>query len=303
MKKMTIVVPERIQRGDTIGVAAPAGPFDRKTFSCGARILEDMGFKLFIPPGLFEKDGYLAGPDAHRVQSLNQMFADSSIDGIICARGGYGSMRILPLLDFKVIKNNPKVFIGFSDITALLSVLITRCNLVTFHGPVITSLVDASEETKRSLLGNVSSGKRLEILVPGGKTIKSGVATGQVCGGNLTMLSHLIGTSFAPGYENKILLLEDRGEAPYRIDRMLVHMKLAGCFRRIAGIILGSFEGCGPIEDIFKIIMNLLEGHSIPILGGLDAGHGRHNLTIPLGVEATLDADAHTLSYHQAAVI
>ena len=297
------MVPERIQPGDTIGVAAPAGPFDRKTFSCGARILEDMGFKLFIPPGLFERNGYLAGPDEHRVQSLNQMFADNSIDGIICARGGYGSMRILPMLDFDVIRNNPKVFIGFSDITTLLSVFFTRCNLATFHGPVITSLAGATEETKQSLLGNISSGDKLEIKVPGGRTIKSGVGTGQVCGGNLTMLSHLIGTSFAPGYKNRILFLEDRGEAPYRIDRMLVHMKLAGCFKRIAGIILGSFEECGPIEEIIKIIVNIFQDCPIPILGGLDAGHGKHNLTIPLGIEATLDADAHTLSYHQAATI
>jgi muramoyltetrapeptide carboxypeptidase len=212
-------------------------------------------------------------------------------------------MRILPMLDYDTIQNNPKVFIGFSDITILLSVLVSRCNLVTFHGPVVTSLADASEETKCSLFSNVTSQSNLEIKLSGGKTIIPGVAAGEVCGGNLTMLCHLVGTPFAPEFENKILFLEDRGEAPYRIDRMLVHMALAGCFKGISGVILGTFEECGPIEDVIKIIVEVFEKYSIPILAGLDAGHGRHNLTIPLGIEATLDANRHSLIYHRAATV
>ena len=117
------------------------------------------------------------------------------------------------------------------------------------------------------------------------------------------MLCHLVGTPFAPEFENKILFLEDRGEAPYRIDRMLVHMALAGCFKGLSGIILGTFEECGPIEEVIKIIVEVFEKYSIPILAGLDAGHGRHNLTVPLGIEATLDADRHLLTYHRAATV
>ncbi len=301
MKNEKIRVPAPIKAGDTIGIVAPAGPFDRKTFLRGARIIEDMGFKVFIPPAVFEKNRYLAGSDKHRVEYVNLLFADKSIDAIICARGGYGSMRILSMLDYDAIKNNPKIFVGFSDITILLSVLFTRCNLVTFHGPVVTSLADASEETKLSLLSNITSDNSLEIKLPSGRTIKSGVAAGDVCGGNLTMLCHLVGTPFAPDFENKILFLEDRGEAPYRIDRMLVHMELAGCFKGISGIILGGFEDCGPIEDLIEIIVELFDKYPVPILGGLDAGHGIHNLTIPLGIEATLDADRHSLVYHRAA--
>ena len=303
MKSEKIRIPARLKPGDTIGVVAPAGPFDRQTFLRGVRIIEDMGFNIFTPPGLFEKNRYLAGSDNHRVQFVNQLFADTSVDAIICARGGYGSMRILPLLDFDAIQNNPKAFIGFSDITILLSVLFSRCNLVTFHGPVVTSLADASEETKSSLLSNVTSDNNLEIKLLSGKTIIPGVATGEVCGGNLTMLCHLVGTPFAPDFENKVLFLEDRGEAPYRIDRMLVHMVLAGCFKGLSGIILGTFEECGPIEDVIKIILEVFEKYSIPVLAGLDAGHGRHNLTIPLGIEATLDADRHSLIYHRAATV
>jgi len=301
MKNEKISVPVRIKPGDTIGIAAPAGPFDRQTFFRGVRMIEDLGFKTFIPPGLFEKHRYLAGSDKHRVQLVNQLFADKSIDAIICARGGYGSMRILPMLDYGLIKNNPKIFIGFSDITILLSVLFKRCNLVTFHGPVVTSLADASEETKLSLFRNVTSDSSLEIRLAGGMTIKPGVAVGQVCGGNLTMLCHLVGTPFAPDFKNKILFLEDRGEAPYRIDRMLIHMALGGCFKGLSGIILGAFEKCGPIEDVIKIIAELFEKYPVPILAGLDAGHGSHNLTIPMGISATLDADRHSLIYHQAA--
>ena len=301
--KNKIRLPNRLKRGDTIGIVAPAGPFDRQTFLRGVRVMEDMGFQIFIPPGLFEKDRYLAGSDNHRVQFVNQLFADTSIDAIICARGGYGSMRILPMLDFDLIQNNPKIFIGFSDITVLLSVMFNRCNLVTFHGPVVTSLADASEETKHSLFSNLTSDSNPEIKLFNGKSIIPGVAEGEVCGGNLTMLCHLVGTSFAPVFENKILFLEDRGEAPYRIDRMLVHMELAGCFEGLSGIVLGDFEECGPMEDVFEIIVELFEKYSIPILAGLDAGHGLHNLTIPLGIEATLDADRHSLNYKRAATV
>jgi muramoyltetrapeptide carboxypeptidase len=300
-KEMKIRVPARIKPGDTIGIVAPAGPFDRQTFLRGVRIIEDMGFKTSVPPGLFEKNRYLAGSDSHRAQFVNQLFADTSVDAIICARGGYGSMRILPLLDYELIQNNPKVFIGFSDITILLSVFLTRCNLVTFHGPVVTSLADASEETKRSLVSNLTTDSNLEIKPFSGKTIIPGVASGEVCGGNLTMLCHLVGTPFVPDFVNKILFLEDRGEAPYRIDRMLVHMALAGCFKELSGIILGTFDECGPIEEVTEIIVEVFEKYSIPILAGLDAGHGPHNLTIPLGIEATLDANRHSLIYHRAA--
>jgi len=303
MKSEKIRVPARLKPGDTIGIVAPAGPFDRQSFLRGVSIIEDMGFQTFIPPGLFEKNRYLAGSDNHRAQFVNQLFADTSVDAIICARGGYGSMRILPMLDYDAIQNNPKVFIGFSDITILLSVLFSRCNLVTFHGPVVTSLAEASEETKCSLFSNVTSESNPEIKLFSGKTIMPGVAAGEVCGGNLTMLCHLVGTPFAPDFKNKILFLEDRGEAPYRIDRMLVHMALAGCFKGLSGIILGTFEECGPIEDVIKIILEVFEKYSIPILAGLDAGHGRHNLTIPLGIEATLDADRHSLMYHRAATV
>ena len=303
IKNKKIVRPARLQPGDTLGVVAPAGPCDRETLEQGLRVVEEMGFKPFVPPELIQTRGYLAGPDDHRAGFVNRLFADESIAGIICARGGYGTLRILPLLDFDVIENNPKVFIGFSDITALMSVFFNRCGLVSFHGPVVTSLADASGETRTSLFSAVTSTDKLEFRLCEAKTVKPGTATGKVCGGNLTVLSHLIGTPFAPCFENKILFLEDRAEAPYRIDRMLIHMKLAGCFDKTAGIILGDFEACGPTEAVLNIFADVFGDCPLPILAGLPAGHGKHNLTLPLGIDATLDADNHALLYHQAATV
>jgi len=298
-----IRLPARLKAGHRIGIVAPAGPFDYETFDRGTSILEKMGFEVFVPPELLEAKGYLAGSDQRRAQFVNRLFADKSIDAIMCARGGYGSIRILPLLDYETIADNPKVFIGFSDITVLLNVLTNRCGLATFHGPVVTSLVDSTAETRHALLQAVSSDAKLEVKVPAGTAVKAGSATGAVCGGNLTTLCHLVGTPYAPSFTNKILFLEDRAEAPYRIDRMLVHMKLAGCFESLAGIVLGSFEDCGSMESILNIVSEIFAPYPIPILAGFDAGHGKNNITIPLGVEATLDADRHILSYRQTATV
>ena len=296
-------IPDRLKPGAKIGVVAPAGPFNRETFFRGTQIFEEKGFEIFIPDGLLETEGYLAGPDEHRAELVNQLFVDTSVDAIVCARGGYGSLRILPLLDYDAIAENPKVFIGFSDITALLTVLFDRCGLVTFHGPVVTSLADAPESSVSCMFDTLMSDGKLEIEVPNGATLQPGTASGIVSGGNLATLCHLVGTPFAPSFAAKILFLEDRAEPPYKIDRMLMQMQLAGCFEGIAGVLLGSFEDCGSVEDIFRIIKDIFNDTRVPVLGGLDSGHGSLNLTLPMGIEATLDADRQVLSYHRAATV
>ena len=299
--EMKIRLPSRLKSGDKIGIAAPAGPFDRETFLRGIHIFEEKGLEVFLPDGLLDATGYLAGSDKHRAQLVNQLFADNSIDAIICARGGYGSLRILSLLDYNIIAENPKVFIGFSDISALLTVFFDRCGLLTFHGPVVTSLADANEFTIRSLFQTITSDGKLAIEVPNGITINPGTGSGILVGGNLATLCHLAGTPFAPSFRNKILFLEDRAEAPYKIDRMLMQMRLADCFEGLAGLVLGSFEDCGPVEGIVKIVKDIFGDFQIPIVAGLDAGHSGTNLTLPIGIEATLDADRQLLSYHRAA--
>lgn len=295
--------PPRLKPGDTIGIVAPAGPFDPKIFSQGLSTVESLGFRTRVSDEIFEKTGYLAGNDAQRARLVNRLFKDPAIDAIVCARGGFGCLRILPLVDFDVIRENPKVFIGFSDITALLTSITIRSGLVSFHGPVVTTLAKAPEITRNTLLGAISSDRPLEVQPANGVVIQAGRAQGPLIGGNLTTLCHLLGTPFEPRFKHRILLLEDRGEAIYRIDRMLFQMKLAGCFDGIAGLVLGSFEGCGSLDAVFQVFEEHFRDISAPILAGFDVGHGHQNLTIPLGIDAVLDTDRQLLSFTQPATI
>jgi muramoyltetrapeptide carboxypeptidase len=295
------VRPSRLKPGDTIGIVAPAGPFDSEKFMKGKTVLESMGFQTIFDEGIFQKHGFLAGTDIQRTDQLNRLFADPTVQAIACARGGYGSIRILSFLDFETIQKHPKIFLGFSDISALLSVLYDQCGLVTFHGPVVTTLAKATEKTIMAMKTALTSDAPLELTPEDGKVIKPGVCSGLVAGGNLTTLCHLVGTPYAPNFKGKILLLEDVGEMPYRIDRMLTQMKLAGCFNGITGLILGVFEECGHLNEIVEIFNNIFENANIPILAGFGMGHGEHNLTIPMGLGATLDTDKKRLLFHEPA--
>jgi muramoyltetrapeptide carboxypeptidase len=299
-RRLLLRKPRRLKPGGVIGIAAPASPFGRESFDRGVKVLHDMGFETVIPDGLSAAEGYLAGPDGHRAAVLQQLFEDAHVDAIICARGGYGSMRILPLLDYDRIAAHPKVFLGFSDVSALLSAITRRCGFAGFHGPVVTTLADASESTRTALLSAIASAAPLVLSPPSAVTVRPGRAAGVVCGGNLTTLCHLLGTPYEPSFRNRILFLEDRGEAAYRIDRMLTQLKLSGCLEGVRGLMLGSFIGCGSDQEIFEIVGNRFADASVPILAGLPAGHTEPNLTLPLGVQAVLDADRHTLSFECA---
>jgi len=289
LKKKSIR-PPCLKTGDTIGIVAPAGPFNPEKFVRGKAVLETMGFRIFYDESIFQQHGFLAGTDAQRADQMNRLFADPSVQAIVCARGGYGSMRILPLLDYQTIQLHPKIFMGFSDVSALLTMLYEQCSLVTFHGPMVTSLAGATEKTISSMRTALTSDGPLELVPEEGKTIKSGISSGILCGGNLTTLCHLVGTPYATNFKGKILLLEDVGEMTYRIDRMLTQMKLAGCFNGMAGLILGAFKKCGQLNEIVEIFDNIFHDADIPILAGFDIGHGKTNLTVPLGQDATLDA-------------
>ena len=268
----------------------------------GISVVEQMGFKVFTPKGLFEKEDYLAGSDEHRAQILNHLFQEPSIKAVICARGGFGSVRILSLLDYKTIRESRKIFLGFSDITAILTTFQTRCGLIGFHGPMITSLADANTESRDAMYKALTSNRKL-IIKPGkGLTLKSGVRAGTVTGGNLATLCHLVGTPFEPDLNGHILVLEDVGEPHYKIDRMLIQMKLAGCFKGLSGLVLGSFEDCGTLEGIYRIVERLFKEYDYPVLAGFEIGHGTTNITFPVGLKATLDADNHMLIYHSPAV-
>lgn len=299
-KKLKPLIPPRLRQGDTIGVVAPASHFDLKKFNRGIAVLESMGFNISIPEMLFDKNKYFAGSDFKRAEMVNRYFADPTIKAIICARGGYGSIRTLSLLDYKIIQKNPKIFVGFSDISALLSTLYLKCRLVTFHGPTVTTIGNSDNKTKDSLLSIITSDEKPKIAIKGGTTIYPGSSSGPVLGGNLRTLCHLLGTPFQPDFQECILFLEDRGEVPYRIDRMLSQMKLAGCFNGLAGLILGTFEDCGR-DDIIRLAIDIFKDDKIPILAGLEVGHGKRNLVVPTGLHATIHTDKKLLTFHEPA--
>ncbi len=297
IRKRKLLVPAKLKPEDTIGIAAPGSPFNLKEFKMGVSVLQSMGFKIYCPEGIFDKNGYLAGGDESRAAVLNDLFADRRIKAIHCARGGFGSMRILSLLDYDIICKNPKIFVGYSDATALLSSLYEKCRLVTFHGPMVTNLSEASNKTKLAMFSALTGSSDFEIKLKNGFSIKTGIASGTLLGGNLATLCHLIGTSFLPSYRGHILFIEERGEALYRIDRMLTQMKLAGCFDGLAGLLMGSFTDCGPAKEIYKVVAEVFDEMDIPILAGFNGGHGKENIAIPFGIETTIDAGRKNISF------
>jgi muramoyltetrapeptide carboxypeptidase len=297
-----LALPQALKPGDTLGIVAPASPFDQSSFDAGLRVLEAMGFNLIIPEDIFKKNGYLAGSDQCRADLINRLFTNSDIDGIICARGGYGAMRILPLLEADVIALHPKVFVGFSDITVLLGFLVKCCRMVAFHGPTVTTLGKGNPVTLHRFLSALTQPAPLSIAAASNTVIMSGKATGRFLCGNLTLFSHLLGTPFQPDFKNCILLIEDQGEAPYRIDRMLTQILLAGVFDGLAGLALGSFANCGSAEEIPRIVADRLGGLTIPILAGFDVGHQAVNMTLPVGLPVELDTHAGTLTFKGSAV-
>jgi muramoyltetrapeptide carboxypeptidase len=296
-----LIKPPVLRPGDTVGIAAPASPFDEDAFEAGLQTLRDMGFEIKVPGQIFEKQGYLAGTDRQRASLLIELFEDDTVQAILCARGGFGSMKLLPLLDFGLIKTHPKPLVGYSDITALLVAIYKKCGMTTFHGPLVTTLGKGSSETRFSFMGAVASSSPIRLKPKAPHIVHPGKATGPVLGGNLTVLTTLLGTPYQPSFKGHILFLEDRGEALYRIDRMLSQLQLAGCLDQVVGVVLGSFLDCGPLDQIHSIVRKAFH-KKVPILGGFDLGHGDENLTLPLGIPAELDTAAGALRFRETAV-
>ncbi len=282
-----------LKHGDTIGICAPSGSFDNNLFDKGLEVIREMGFNPSVPEDIYQTKRYLAGNDLLRAEVMNSFFADKNVKGIMCARGGFGAIRILDLLDWKIIQNNPKLFIGFSDITALLVTLVKLPLMKVIHGPNIISLAKAEQKTKDSLyeLLTIGSTSVSELSVDTPVIINKGSSKGKLAGGNLATLNHLVGTIYQPEFKDCILFIEDTGEAPYKIDRMLTQMKMAGCFKGIKGVVAGSFNDCENLEMVQEIIKEIFEEYNVPILAGLESGHGRINLSLPLGVDVKLTTD------------
>ena len=286
-----IIRPRVLKRGDTIGVVAPAGPFKKAAFDVGIKLINEMGFNTRVHPWAYQSERYLAGTDDHRATQFNAMMADESVQAVMCARGGYGAMRILDQLDFDAIESNPKPVIGFSDITAMHQVIQLKTGLVTFHGPMVTTLSKLTGLGRRSWYESLTGERDFSSLFSDLRVLKSGSAEGRLVGGNLATLCHMVGTPYGAAYKGAILIIEDVGEAPYRVDRMLTQMRLAGVLDGIAGLILGRFIDCGRFDEIDEIVAERFEDMEIPVLSGAPFGHGRENTLVPLGVPARLDGD------------
>ncbi|MBW2323471.1 MAG: LD-carboxypeptidase [Deltaproteobacteria bacterium] len=281
-----LLLPQPLTEGDIVGVAAPAGPFDETRFKAGLTRLESMGLIPRYSPDIFKRDGYLAGSDRSRAETINTLLADESVKAVFCARGGYGAMRILDRIDLELIQNKPRIMIGFSDVTALLLALHQAVGLVTFHGPVVTSLGQADKETVSTLKKLLFRQSVFPLIVSDFRVMLPGRAEGPLMGGNLTILIHLLATPTLPDLDGAILFLEDTGESPYRLDRMLTALRLSGTLERSSGLILGQFVNCGSSDEVNRVLeRNLTDFHG-PVLADFPVGHGARNITLPIGPNA-----------------
>lgn len=295
-----IIIPPRLRSGDTIGLVTPAAPIrDQALVTAGIRVLEEAGFRVKLPVELAQ-ERYLAGSDQARAQQFIEMWDDPEVRAILAMRGGYGAMRLLPFLDLQKFAANPKILAGFSDITILLNEIQRRTGLITYHTPVLTTLARSDETSQRSFLAMLT-GPVETIIPPDLQILTGGTAEGHLIGGNLASLSHLLGTPYEPIWQDTILFIEDIGEAPYQIDRMLTQLQVSGRLSRLSGLIMGSFSDDDEQEKEWsqQIWARALEltGGRIPLWANFPVGHGARNMTMPIGMVAVMAADTGQLEF------
>jgi muramoyltetrapeptide carboxypeptidase len=289
--------PAALGQGDTIGVVAPAAAVDEPSLAAGVRVLQHAGFRVRVGRAATQKSGYLAGSDSQRVADLHDMFRDPEIKAIVAARGGYGSGRLLPLLDHALIRQHAKIFVGHSDLTFLLNDLVQRAELVTFHGPMVCGL-QTRPEAAAFLLAMLSGGRAgWQQQVPA--VVREGSAEGPLAGGCLSVLVATLGTPYALDARGRLLFLEEVNEKPFRIDRMLTHLRQAGILDAVAGVIFGEMSGCvasdGERVSVQDVIGEAFAGAPYPVAFGLPSGHGQGTLTLPFGSRARLAGACLTL--------
>jgi muramoyltetrapeptide carboxypeptidase len=282
------LLPGKLFSGATIGVISPAGPVSEAETSAGLSLIEGRGFTIRLGRHLYQRNGYLSADDESRLEDLHEMFTDPEVKAVLCARGGYGTMRLLGTLDYNLIRSHPKIIVGYSDITALLLSVWRETGLVGFHGPMIRDCAEKGTNQMNGLM-DLLEGRSSPSVPLKGPVIREGTAEGPLVGGNLTMICHLAGTPFMPVLDGCILFLEDRGEQLYRIDRMLTQLALGGHLKRIAGLVTGGFIDCGDMSEIHKMFGEVTTDSGIPVASGLPLGHGSDNIALPIGVRAELN--------------
>jgi muramoyltetrapeptide carboxypeptidase len=288
-------------------LVSPSGPTPVEPVARGIELLTGWGLRPVLAPNAYARHGYLAGTDVQRAADLNTAFADPDVRGVICTRGGYGAQRVVDEVDMAAVRRDPKLLVGFSDITALQLALWRGARLATVHGPgagwrpertgpvSAESLRAALMTTDDVVLEPVGTEETAPVVVPG-------VASGPLIGGNLSLLTSSVGTRDMPDLTGAVLLLEEVEEPPYKVDRMLTHLRRAGVLAEVAGVAVGQFTDCadGWRVTVADVLADRLGDLGVPVLGGLPVGHGVGQLTVPVGVPATLDADAGTLTVSPA---
>ena len=311
---MEMLKPKPLRRGDTIGLVGISGAMhDPETkFEKMLEAIDALGYKMVIADSCREEYGYLSGTDASRAAGLNRMFRDDRVDAVVCMRGGYGVARMLDRVDFDVMRANPKLVLGYSDITALHTAIHMKVGMTTIHGPMpCTAWMDFDDFTRDSMLRALSSTEPLgQVHNPEGmepQCVVPGRCTGQLVGGNLTLIASACGTPFALDVEGKVLLLEDIGEYVYRLDSMLTQLRQAGMFEKCVGVVLGGFTNCTEEYERYAlhledIIRDIIVPAGKPVLANMSIGHTPSKITVPLGVQCVVDAEAGTLEFIENAL-
>ncbi|QSS99652.1 LD-carboxypeptidase [Pontibacillus sp. ALD_SL1] len=299
-----MLIPKRLKKGDTIGVIAPASPPNLDNVKKAIPFFEQKGLNVKLGPNVSRTYGHLAGTDEERLKDLHDFFQDPNIDGIICAGGGYGTARIADLIDYDLIRNNPKIFWGYSDITFLHTAIRQQTGLTTFHGPMLGSDIgkETFDDQSRAMFDQLFSPQTLnydESFSPL-HMISKGEASGEIVGGNLSLLVTSIGTSFEIDTKGKLLLIEDIGEEPYRIDSFLNQLRQAGKFEDAAGVIVGDFSESDPKKEASLSLDEVLHFYfanlNKPVLSGFKIGHCLPHFAIPFGTKGTLSTPSKTLT-------
>ncbi len=300
MSFLSIIKGYRLQANQAVGIIAPASPVNQSEISEGLKLLESFPLKIKQGEHIFDRLNYLAGSDNDRVSDLHQMFSDPEVKAIFCARGGYGSARLLNKIDFDLIRKNPKIIVGFSDLTALLLAIYNKSGLITIHGPTLADLPKNKNWEHLSRL--ITASHRPQIFFKQGRIINKGKAKGILLGGNLSTICSLLDTPFLPSFEGVILFLEEKGESPYKLDRMLTQLLLSGRIDRLSALIIGQIEDCGEMEIMNSMLQERLRRLTIPVVAGLPVGHGNENISLPLGLPAVLNTERMLLEIEESAV-
>ncbi len=309
------ILPPALKKGATVGIVAPASGVDQSDIASNIAIFKALGLKVELASALSKSNRYLAAPDNVRASQFMEFVERRDIDAILCARGGYGVMRILPMLDFDAIRRNPKIIMGYSDITALLIAIEQISGLITFHGPVASSHFDpfTTECFLKTVFASTEEKTKPKVLAVTDDsliTLCNGVAIGRLVGGNLSMVVSTLGTPYEIDTAGAILFLEEVSEEPYKIDRMLTQLWLAGKLHQCAGIALGQFKNCeatkrSDIELSFtlrQVLAQRISTLNIPAAYGLPFGHVKSKMTLPIGIQAKLDATKKSLTILETSV-